>query len=108
MLMKLVQLEGAHPLEKPKWEGNYLFPRQLFKVRAEAVGSEVSWGSLLGGGILVPPQLCFVLCPWVAHAGVGETLTAPHLPNPVGGGRSALSGGGPLPAPLPVPGVPGT
>lgn len=31
-LMKFVQLEGAHPLEKPKWEGNYLFPRQLFKV----------------------------------------------------------------------------
>ncbi|XP_066227331.1 nucleolar complex protein 4 homolog isoform X1 [Saccopteryx leptura] len=30
-LMKFVQLEGAHPLEKPKWEGNYLFPRQLFK-----------------------------------------------------------------------------
>ncbi|XP_036159355.1 nucleolar complex protein 4 homolog [Myotis myotis] len=30
-LMKLVQLEGAHPLEKPKWEGSYLFPRQLFK-----------------------------------------------------------------------------
>lgn len=33
-LMKFVQLEGAHPLEKPKWEGNYLFPRELFKVRA--------------------------------------------------------------------------
>lgn len=32
-LMKFVQLEGAHPLEKPKWEGSYLFPRQLFKVR---------------------------------------------------------------------------
>ncbi|KAF6278223.1 nucleolar complex associated 4-like protein [Rhinolophus ferrumequinum] len=30
-LMKFVQLEGIHPLEKPKWEGNYLFPRQLFK-----------------------------------------------------------------------------
>ncbi|XP_014400838.1 PREDICTED: nucleolar complex protein 4 homolog [Myotis brandtii] len=30
-LMKFVQLEGAHPLEKPKWEGSYLFPRQLFK-----------------------------------------------------------------------------
>ncbi|XP_059533216.1 nucleolar complex protein 4 homolog [Myotis daubentonii] len=30
-LMKLVQLEGAHPLEKPRWEGSYLFPRQLFK-----------------------------------------------------------------------------
>uniref|UniRef100_A0A8C9CCT7 Nucleolar complex associated 4 homolog n=1 Tax=Phocoena sinus TaxID=42100 RepID=A0A8C9CCT7_PHOSS len=32
-LMKFVQLEGEHPLEKPKWEGNYLFPYQLFKVR---------------------------------------------------------------------------
>ncbi|XP_069352838.1 nucleolar complex protein 4 homolog isoform X6 [Eulemur rufifrons] len=31
-LMKFVQLEGTHPLEKPKWEGNYLFPRKLFKV----------------------------------------------------------------------------
>ncbi|XP_026980991.1 nucleolar complex protein 4 homolog [Sagmatias obliquidens] len=30
-LMKFVQLEGEHPLEKPKWEGNYLFPYQLFK-----------------------------------------------------------------------------
>jgi len=30
-LMKFVQLEGAHPLEKPKWDGYYLFPRQLFK-----------------------------------------------------------------------------
>lgn len=37
--MKFVQLEGMHPLEKPKWEGNYLFPRQLFKVR-------VQWGAL--------------------------------------------------------------
>ncbi|XP_003792929.1 nucleolar complex protein 4 homolog [Otolemur garnettii] len=31
-LMKFVQLEGMHPLEKPKWEGNYLFPRRLFKL----------------------------------------------------------------------------
>lgn len=30
--MKFVQLEGEHPLEKPKWEGNYLFPHQLFMV----------------------------------------------------------------------------
>ncbi|XP_014442890.1 nucleolar complex protein 4 homolog isoform X3 [Tupaia chinensis] len=30
-LMKFVQLEGAHPLEKPRWEGSYLFPRELFK-----------------------------------------------------------------------------
>uniref|UniRef100_A0A5F8GNF1 Nucleolar complex associated 4 homolog n=1 Tax=Monodelphis domestica TaxID=13616 RepID=A0A5F8GNF1_MONDO len=28
-LMKFVQLEGAHPLEKSKWDGNYLFPRGL-------------------------------------------------------------------------------
>ncbi|XP_068845963.1 nucleolar complex protein 4 homolog isoform X4 [Capricornis sumatraensis] len=32
-LMKFVQLEGEHPLEKPKWEGNYLFPHQLFMFR---------------------------------------------------------------------------
>ncbi|XP_055002646.1 nucleolar complex protein 4 homolog isoform X2 [Sorex araneus] len=31
-LMKFVRLEGAHPLEKPKWEGNYLFPRELLKL----------------------------------------------------------------------------
>nr|XP_012635186.1 nucleolar complex protein 4 homolog [Microcebus murinus] len=31
-LMKFVKLEGMHPLEKPKWEGNYLFPRKLFKL----------------------------------------------------------------------------
>ncbi|KAM5238809.1 nucleolar complex protein 4 homolog [Ctenodactylus gundi] len=30
-LMKFVQLEGACPLEKPKWEGHYLFPRALFR-----------------------------------------------------------------------------
>ncbi|XP_004595489.2 nucleolar complex protein 4 homolog [Ochotona princeps] len=30
-LMKFIQLEGLHPLERPKWEGNYLFPRELFK-----------------------------------------------------------------------------
>lgn len=32
-LMDFVRLEGAHPLEKPKWEGSYLFPRELLKVR---------------------------------------------------------------------------
>lgn len=32
--MKFVQLEGAHPLEQPKWEGHYLFPRTLFRVRS--------------------------------------------------------------------------
>ncbi|XP_004690703.1 PREDICTED: nucleolar complex protein 4 homolog, partial [Condylura cristata] len=31
-LMKFVQMEGTYPLEKPKWEGHYLFPRPLFKV----------------------------------------------------------------------------
>lgn len=31
-LMKFVQLEGAYPLEQPKWEGHYLFPRTLFRV----------------------------------------------------------------------------
>lgn len=41
-LMKFVQLEGAHPLEKPKWEGNYLFPRELFK--------------LVVGGLLSPEE----------------------------------------------------
>lgn len=33
VLMDFVQLEGTHPLEKPKWEGSYLFPRELLKVR---------------------------------------------------------------------------
>ncbi|KAL2767922.1 nucleolar complex protein 4-like protein [Daubentonia madagascariensis] len=41
-LMKFVQLEGLHPLEKPKWEGNYLFPRELFK--------------LVVGGLLSPEE----------------------------------------------------
>uniref|UniRef100_G3UIQ2 Nucleolar complex associated 4 homolog n=1 Tax=Loxodonta africana TaxID=9785 RepID=G3UIQ2_LOXAF len=36
-LMKFVQLEGSHPLEKPKWEGNYLFPRELFKLVMEGL-----------------------------------------------------------------------
>jgi hypothetical protein len=31
--MKFVQLEGAQPLEKAQWEGHYLFPHTLFKVR---------------------------------------------------------------------------
>ncbi|XP_036870157.1 nucleolar complex protein 4 homolog isoform X2 [Manis javanica] len=46
-LMKFVQLEGAHPLEKPKWEGNYLFPRQLFKSVVEGVLSPEEDHSLL-------------------------------------------------------------
>ncbi|XP_007953225.1 nucleolar complex protein 4 homolog [Orycteropus afer afer] len=36
-LMKFVQLEGSHPLEKPKWEGHYLFPRELFKLVLEGL-----------------------------------------------------------------------
>lgn len=49
-LMKFVQLEGAHPLEKPKWDGYYLFPRQLFKVGSVGAGGrrnlrpELGWG----------------------------------------------------------------
>ncbi|XP_040323246.1 nucleolar complex protein 4 homolog [Herpailurus yagouaroundi] len=46
-LMKFVQLEGAHPLEKPKWEGNYLFPRQLFKSVVEGLLSPEEDRSLL-------------------------------------------------------------
>ncbi|XP_043758094.1 nucleolar complex protein 4 homolog [Cervus elaphus] len=41
-LMKFVQLEGEHPLEQPKWEGNYLFPHQLFR--------------LVVGGLLSPEE----------------------------------------------------
>ncbi|XP_006874128.1 PREDICTED: nucleolar complex protein 4 homolog [Chrysochloris asiatica] len=36
-LMKFVQLEGSHPLEKPKWEGHYLFPFELFKLVVESL-----------------------------------------------------------------------
>ncbi|XP_077015634.1 nucleolar complex protein 4 homolog [Tamandua tetradactyla] len=36
-LMKFVQLEGKHPLEKPKWEGQYLFPREVFKLVVEGL-----------------------------------------------------------------------
>ncbi|XP_058137166.1 nucleolar complex protein 4 homolog [Dasypus novemcinctus] len=36
-LMKFVQLEGEHPLEKPKWEGQYLFPRELFQLVVEGL-----------------------------------------------------------------------
>uniref|UniRef100_F6YAP3 Nucleolar complex associated 4 homolog n=1 Tax=Equus caballus TaxID=9796 RepID=F6YAP3_HORSE len=46
-LMKFVQLEGAHPLEKPKWEGNYLFPRPLFKMVVEGLLSLEEDRSLL-------------------------------------------------------------
>uniref|UniRef100_A0A8C6QEY2 NOC4 like n=1 Tax=Nannospalax galili TaxID=1026970 RepID=A0A8C6QEY2_NANGA len=38
-LMKFVQLEGMQPLEKPQWEGHYLFPRTLFR---EVVGGLLS------------------------------------------------------------------
>ncbi|XP_062942309.1 nucleolar complex protein 4 homolog isoform X2 [Cynocephalus volans] len=46
-LMKFVQLEGMHPLEKPKWEGNYLFPRELFKLVVEGLLSSEEDHSLL-------------------------------------------------------------
>ncbi|XP_036907733.1 nucleolar complex protein 4 homolog [Sturnira hondurensis] len=46
-LMKFVQLEGAHPLEKPKWEGSYLFPRQLLKAVVEGLLSLEEDRSLL-------------------------------------------------------------
>ncbi|XP_045881987.1 nucleolar complex protein 4 homolog isoform X2 [Meles meles] len=46
-LMKFVQLEGAHPLEKPKWDGYYLFPRQLFKAVVEGLLSPEDDCSLL-------------------------------------------------------------
>uniref|UniRef100_A0A8C0K943 Nucleolar complex associated 4 homolog n=1 Tax=Canis lupus dingo TaxID=286419 RepID=A0A8C0K943_CANLU len=36
-LMRFVQLEGVHPLEKPKWDGCYLFPHQLFKAVVEGL-----------------------------------------------------------------------
>lgn len=44
--MKFVQLEGMHPLEKPKWEGSYLFPRQLFKVSTHRGPSGCHWPEL--------------------------------------------------------------
>ncbi|XP_062038420.1 nucleolar complex protein 4 homolog isoform X1 [Lepus europaeus] len=46
-LMKFVQLEGAHPLEKPKWEDNYLFPRELFKSVVRGLLSPEDDSSLL-------------------------------------------------------------
>uniref|UniRef100_A0A5F9C2C8 Nucleolar complex associated 4 homolog n=1 Tax=Oryctolagus cuniculus TaxID=9986 RepID=A0A5F9C2C8_RABIT len=46
-LMKFVQLEGTHPLEKPKWEDNYLFPRELFKSVVRGLLSPEDDGSLL-------------------------------------------------------------
>ncbi|XP_045700390.1 nucleolar complex protein 4 homolog isoform X3 [Phyllostomus hastatus] len=46
-LMKFVRLEGAHPLEKPKWEGSYLFPRQLLKAVVEGLLSLEEDRSLL-------------------------------------------------------------
>lgn len=56
-LMKFVQLEGAHPLEKPKWEGSYLFPRQLFKAVVD--------------GLLSPEEDCSLLlsqfCSYLEH-----------------------------------------
>uniref|UniRef100_A0A8D2B3G4 Nucleolar complex associated 4 homolog n=1 Tax=Sciurus vulgaris TaxID=55149 RepID=A0A8D2B3G4_SCIVU len=46
-LMKFVQLEGAHPLEQPKWEGHYLFPRTLFRVVVGGLLSPTDDQSLL-------------------------------------------------------------
>lgn len=64
-LMKLVQLEGAHPLEKPKWEGSYLFPRQLFKVRG-------AWGSRRSSGRSRDGRLFGeMLCPIRPRGGEG-------------------------------------
>lgn len=56
-LMKFVQLEGAHPLEKPKWEGNYLFPRPLFKVKGwwdpnRSYRPEPGWAPGTGGSCM--------------------------------------------------------
>lgn len=63
--MKLVQLEGAHPLEKPKWEGSYLFPRQLFKVRG-------AWGSRRSSGRSRDGRLFGeMLCPIRPRGGEG-------------------------------------
>ncbi|XP_006901064.1 PREDICTED: nucleolar complex protein 4 homolog [Elephantulus edwardii] len=46
-LLKFVQVEGSHPLEKPKWEGHYLFPRELLKLVVE--------------GLLSPEEDCALL-----------------------------------------------
>ncbi|XP_056677921.1 nucleolar complex protein 4 homolog [Monodelphis domestica] len=46
-LMKFVQLEGAHPLEKSKWDGNYLFPRGLLLYVVEGLIPTEADSSLL-------------------------------------------------------------
>lgn len=69
-LMKFVQLEGAHPLEKPKWDGYYLFPRQLFKVGCTGVG-----------GQSLRPELGWAL------AQVASECRAFAVPSPAGGVR---------------------
>nr|XP_027807803.1 nucleolar complex protein 4 homolog isoform X1 [Marmota flaviventris] len=46
-LMKFVQLEGTHPLEQPKWEGHYLFPRTLFRAVVRGLVSPAEDHSLL-------------------------------------------------------------
>lgn len=53
-LMRFVQLEGVHPLEKPKWDGCYLFPHQLFKV-----GAKWGWGAGKGPGALADEHPVF-------------------------------------------------
>lgn len=71
-LMKFVQLEGAHPLEKPKWEGSYLFPRQLLKVRVQRGPGRLLWPPGGMAGCRVPRSA--VSGPWegpAASSGVG-------------------------------------
>ena len=93
--MKFVQLEGEHPLEKPKWEGNYLFPHQLFKVRPRlpAWGSpRLPVGCGVWGDSRSPPQtLLCELHAWAACPG-GQRRSLPCSPSPqsvVGGLLSA-------------------
>lgn len=63
--MKFVQLEGTHPLEKPKWEGQYLFPHTLFRVRPWRGGRTAlvtAWGGR-GAGCLSQQRWDGVLSP---------------------------------------------
>lgn len=104
--MKFVQLEGMHPLEKPKWEGNYLFPRQLFKVR-------VQWGALPLCPSPVPSltQARPLLCPgvrrlwgpyWPEQGGLWWhrwLLSVMLLPYPACGKGKAASSGSPWAVP---------
>lgn len=91
--MKFVQLEGEHPLEKPKWEGNYLFPYQLFKVRPRlpACGSPrlpVGCGGWGDSGSPPPQTLLCELHTWAACPGGqrGAHHLVPPPPQSVVGG----------------------